>query len=223
MYHYYHYYYYQCLAKSTIILQPGVLNQGPPGWESRVLSTEPGQLHSVEELCKSHFHIKLFIRAKQEQVLLNEVGRGPTSWALRGLSGKYQGCESSRILSDFRLFCSSQNPIFRHLMHWKAHLFRHCRLFKTFSHRRSHVHPWIASLVVYMAPLHPVTGSTLLLLEGCHFIHPVETMCIPWLPCRPRKLPRDSHVPFHFAKVTLRGFYRQLYMKVSLQPWTLKW
>ena len=40
-----------------------------------------------------------------------------------------------RFSSDFRLFCSSQNPIFTLLMHWKAHLYR---LFQTFSHRRSH-------------------------------------------------------------------------------------
>ena len=45
-----------------------------------------------------------------------------------------------RFLSDFRLFCSSQNPIFRLVMHWKAHLFRRFRFFQTFSHRRSQ-HP----------------------------------------------------------------------------------
>ena len=43
-----------------------------------------------------------------------------------------------RFESDFRLFCSSQNPIFRLLMHWKAHFFRHFRLFQTFSHKCSH-------------------------------------------------------------------------------------
>ena len=43
-----------------------------------------------------------------------------------------------RFQSDFRLFFSSQNPIFRIWMHWIAHLFRHFRLFETFSHRRSH-------------------------------------------------------------------------------------
>ena len=59
-----------------------------------------------------------------------------------------QGCECSdfNLISD--LFCSSQNPIFRLLMHWKAYLFKHFRLFQTFSdffrlfqtfsHRRSH-------------------------------------------------------------------------------------
>ena len=47
-------------------------------------------------------------------------------------SSVIQGCESSdcNLISDF--FCSSQNPIFRILMHWKAHLFRHFRLFQTF-------------------------------------------------------------------------------------------
>ena len=46
----------------------------------------------------------------------------------------FQGCESSdfNLISDFFFFCSSQNPIFRLLMHWKAHLFRHFRLFQTF-------------------------------------------------------------------------------------------
>ena len=48
----------------------------------------------------------------------------------------YQGCESSdfNLISDF--FCSSLNPIFWLLMHWKAHLLRHFRLFQTFSYRR---------------------------------------------------------------------------------------
>ena len=48
-----------------------------------------------------------------------------------------------RFLSDFRLICSSQNPIFRLLMHWKAHLFSHFRLFLTFSEFFSHMlsHP----------------------------------------------------------------------------------
>ena len=43
-----------------------------------------------------------------------------------------QGCESSDFNQISYLFCSSQNPTFRLLMHWKAHLFRHFRLFQTF-------------------------------------------------------------------------------------------
>ena len=54
----------------------------------------------------------------------------------------WSGMWEFRFYSDFRLVCSSQNPIFRLLMHWKAHLFRHFRLFQTFSHRCSHTLAW---------------------------------------------------------------------------------
>ena len=47
----------------------------------------------------------------------------------------FQGCESSDLNLTF--FCSSQIPIVRLLMHWKAHHFWHFRLFQTFSHRWS--------------------------------------------------------------------------------------
>ena len=54
-----------------------------------------------------------------------------------------QGCESS----DFNLIsdsCSSQNPIFRLLMHWKAHLFMHFRLFQNFFWQTlSHLWMWL--------------------------------------------------------------------------------
>ena len=51
---------------------------------------------------------------------------------------KEQGCEGSdfNLISRFFFFGSTQNPIFRLFnavwMHWKAHLFRHFRLFQTF-------------------------------------------------------------------------------------------
>ena len=52
---------------------------------------------------------------------------------------------------EFRFVCSAQNPIFRLLMHWKAHLFRHFRLIQTLSHRCSHTP---AKSKVYSSPLY---------------------------------------------------------------------
>ena len=53
-----------------------------------------------------------------------------------------QGCESSDFYSDFRLFCSSQNPIFRLLMLFECiekHIFSGISdYFQTFSHKCSH-------------------------------------------------------------------------------------
>ena len=47
------------------------------------------------------------------------------------------------ILIWFQTFCSSQNPIFRPLMHRKAHLFKNFRLFQTFSSQMlSRVNPY---------------------------------------------------------------------------------
>ena len=60
----------------------------------------------------------------------------------RTIHSTLQGCESSdfNLISDF--FCSSQNPIFRLSMHFECNekhiLFRHFRLFQTFSPKCSH-------------------------------------------------------------------------------------
>ena len=43
-----------------------------------------------------------------------------------------------QILIWFQTFLLFIKPIIRLLMHWKAHLFRHLRLFQTYSHRHSH-------------------------------------------------------------------------------------
>ena len=64
-------------------------------------------------------HVPVDIRCPVSNVVHNLLLIWPSpSGDCQVLSGMWE----FRFQSDFRLFCSSQNSIFRLLMHWKAHL-----------------------------------------------------------------------------------------------------
>ena len=97
-----------------------------------------------------------------------------------------------QILIWFQTFLLFIKPIFRLLMHWKAHLFRHFRLFQTYSHRHSHTPAFMSMLCILSQHIFPpttctsslqwLTRSRMVTCQRCSLHSPIHAyMYICWL------------------------------------------